>query len=134
VAEEGASSKPKRRLKRAAPTETVRERAAKATEAANGKIPKSERKPRKIFAPFRAIGRFLKRVGAFPPVRILGLILLPRYVRNSWRELRQVTWPGRRESLRLTSAVIVFALIFGILIAATDYGLDKVFKKVILKQ
>jgi preprotein translocase SecE subunit len=132
VAEEGEASKPKRRLKRAAP-ETVRERAAKAVEA-NGKKIKPAREPRKVFAPFRAIGRFLKKVGSFPPIRILGLILLPRYVRNSWRELRQVAWPGRRESLRLTSAVIIFAVIFGVLIAATDYGLDKVFKKVILKQ
>lgn len=134
MADEVDSPKPKRRLKRAAPAETVRERATKASEAASGKTSKSERRPRKIFAPFRAVGRIFKRVGKFPPVRILGLILLPRYVRNSWRELRQVTWPSRKESFRLTSAVLIFALVFGVIIAVTDYGLDKVFKKVILKQ
>ena len=132
MADEAESSKPKRRLKRAAP-ETIRERAAKAAEANDKKV-KPARKPRKIFAPFRAIGRFFKRIGAFPPVRILGLILLPRYVRNSWKELRQVAWPSRKESFRLTSAVLIFAVIFGIIITITDYGLDKVFKKVILKQ
>jgi preprotein translocase subunit SecE len=131
VADEPA--KPKRRL-RAAP-ETVRERAGRTQEAA-GK-PKRTHKPRKIlaiFAPLKPVGRVLQKFGRRQPMYILGLILLPRYIRNAWRELRQVTWPNRRESLRLTSAVIVFATIFGILIALVDYGLDKVFKKVILKQ
>jgi preprotein translocase subunit SecE len=61
-------------------------------------------------------------------------VIVPRYFRNSWAELRRVTWPGRKETRQLTSAVLVFAVIFGILIATVDYGLDKVFKKVILKQ
>jgi preprotein translocase subunit SecE len=129
VAEEVETPKPKRRLKKA--PESVRERAAKVSEAAA--VPK-ERKPRKIFAPFRTVGRGLKRVERFKPIHIIGLVIVPRYVRNAWAELRQVTWPNRVETLRLTSAVIVFSVIFGILIAITDFGLDKVFKKVILKQ
>ena len=130
MAEEVESPKPKRRLKRA--PESVRERATKASEEA-AKAPKIK-KPRKIFAPFRAIGRGLARVERFKPIHIIGLVIVPRYLRNAWGELRQVTWPSRLESLRLTSAVIIFAAVFGLLIAATDYGLDKVFKKVILKQ
>ena len=130
MAEEVDSPKPKRRLKRA--PESVRERATKASEVA-AKAPKIK-KPRKIFAPFRAIGRGLRRVERFKPVHIIGLVIVPRYLRNAWGELRQVSWPNRVESLRLTSAVIIFAAVFGLLIAATDYGLDKVFKKVILKQ
>jgi preprotein translocase SecE subunit len=130
VADEVESPKPKRRLKKA--PESVRERAAKASEVAT-KAPKV-RKPRKVFAPFRAVGRVLKRVESFKPIHILGLIIVPRYLRNAWGELRQVSWPNRRESLRLTSAVLIFSVVFGILIAITDYGLDKVFKKVILKQ
>lgn len=130
MAEEVETPKPKRRLKKA--PESIRERASKAAEASSG-APKI-RKPRKIFAPFRALGRVLRKIEAFPPVHILGLVIVPRYLRNAWRELKMVTWPNRKESLRLTSAVIVFAAVFGLLIAATDYGLDKVFKKVILKQ
>ena len=126
-------TKPKRRL-RTAP-ETVRERAERVQEAAEK--PKRKHRPSKIFAifaPLKPIGQALQKFGRWKPAHILGLILLPRYVRNSWRELRHVTWPNRRESLRLTSAVIIFATIFGILIAIVDFGLDKVFKKVILKQ
>jgi preprotein translocase SecE subunit len=84
--------------------------------------------------PFRPIGRALIQFERFKPVHIIGLIIVPRYFRNSWQELRLVTWPSRRESRRLTSAVLIFAVIFGVLIAAVDYGLDKIFKKVVLKQ
>ena len=66
-------------------------------------------------------------------MRIIGAILLPRYFRNSWKELRQVTWPNGRESRRLTIAVVLFATVFGLVIALVDYGLDKVFKQVLLK-
>jgi preprotein translocase subunit SecE len=70
------------------------------------------------------VGRALKKV--------LGW-LVPRYFVNSWREVRQVTWPTRRETWRLTAAVFVFAIIFGALVAVVDKGLDEIFKKVILK-
>lgn len=130
MAEEVESPKPKRRLKKA--PESVRERAAKASEVAAR--PPKVRKPRKIFAPFRFVGSVLQSIERFKPVHLIGLVIVPRYLRNAWSELRMVTWPNRRESLRLTSAVIVFSVVFGVLIAITDYGLDKVFKKVILKQ
>lgn len=130
MAEEVESPKPKRRLKKA--PESVRERNAKASEVA-AKAPKVK-KPRKIFEPFRAIGRGLARVERFKPIHLIGLVIVPRYLRNAWKELRLVTWPNRLETFRLTGAVIIFSAVFGILIAITDYGLDKLFKKVILKQ
>jgi preprotein translocase SecE subunit len=67
------------------------------------------------------------------PVRFIGLIVLPRYIRNSWIELKQVTWPDWKTSRKLTSAVIIFALIFGITVAIVDFLLDKLFKNVLLK-
>lgn len=63
----------------------------------------------------------------------IGRVLVPKYFRNSWVELKQVTWPDRRQTMRLTFAVIVFATIFGIAIAIVDYGLDKLFKELLLK-
>ncbi len=87
-----------------------------------------------IAKPFRPIGRLLVRIERWKPIHILGLIIIPRYFRNSWKELRLVVWPSRRETRRLTSAVLIFAVIFGVLIAVVDYGLDKLFKVVILKQ
>lgn len=128
-------AKPKRRVVKKA--ETVREKTSK---SANGKNAKSNKQPgvlgltlRYITAPFRWIGRRLAKLGRFKFFRILGLIFWPPYFRNSWKELRQVTWPNRRETWHLTLAVIIFAIIFGALIAGVDYGLDKIFRKLIIE-
>jgi preprotein translocase subunit SecE len=104
---------------------------------------------RGFFLPVRMIGRGLAWISHRPPLkqighalrwffrlrimRFIGRILGIRFIRNSWRELKFVTWPTRREGLRLTSAVIVFSVIFSILLAGVDYGLDKLFKHLLLK-
>lgn len=114
--------------------ETVREIAEKSTKVAEPKEPGIIRLTlRYIASPFRWIGRLLAKIGHRQPFRLIGHILWPAYFRNSWKELRQVTWPNRHESFQLTSAVVVFATIFGLLIAVVDYGLDKIFKQVLLK-
>lgn len=110
----------KRRLKK---TETVREKAEKAT-ASNKEPRRLQEKTRKMSKPLKAIGR---------PFRFLGRILIPRYFRNSWRELRQVTWPTFGESMRLTAAVFVFGALFTLIVAGLDLGLDKVFKEVFIQ-
>jgi hypothetical protein len=65
---------------------------------------------RGFFWPLRWIGRQISKLGRFKVFRILGLILLPRYIRNSWKELRQVTWPTVKQSIRLTYAVLIFSV------------------------
>ncbi len=124
------STNPKRRLIKKA--ETVREKAEKAAEAS--KQPRRLHATRKkAGAPFRAIGRGVKKAGRVKPLRILGFIIVPPYFRNSWKELRQVTWPTIPMSLRLTGAVLIFAVVFGIFVFLIDMGLEKIFKQVILK-
>ena len=112
---------PKRRIKK---VETIREKAEKAAENGNKKPRRLREKTRHLSKPLRMIAR---------PFRFVGRYIIPPYFRNSWRELRQVTWPKFGESLRLTFAVIIFAAIFGVLIALLDFGLDKLFKKVFVK-
>jgi preprotein translocase SecE subunit len=112
--------RPKRRLQ--ASTETVRERTEKLqTEAAK---PKSPSKFRSFwggfFWPLRALGRQIAKLNRFRVFRWIGYVLLPPYIRNSWRELKLVTWPDRRESISLSYAVIVFSLIFGVVVFALD--------------
>lgn len=63
----------------------------------------------------------------------VGRFIVPKYFRNSFAELRQVTWPDRMQTVRLTFAVIAFATVFGIAIALVDYGLDKLFRELLLK-
>lgn len=148
MAESKPSKTTKRRLR--APAPTVRQAAEKAqtsTEkpARNGRVKNAARatgKPFKAAAkpfvkvapwfdrqPFRFVGKILRFIGI-----ILGLIIWPRFVRQSLHELRQVEWPSFRETARLTFAVLVFAIIFGVLITVVDFGLDKVFRAIILKK
>ena len=132
-----APQKKTRRL-RAAP-QTMRERA----EREANKQPKQRRVHVSLgwlLKPFRRIGRGVRRVSSLKiwrPVRfvgrILGRILFPRYLRRSFAELRQVTWPNRKQTFQLTSAVILFSVIFGLVVALFDFGLDKLFKQVILR-
>jgi preprotein translocase SecE subunit len=116
--------------------ETFRERALKASEAADkprqgAKLKQAgNRVTGPIFTPVKA---FFGRLGAFKPFRIIGRLIFPAYFRQSWQELRLVTWPSWAESRRLTYAVLVFAVIFGGIIAGVDYGLDKIFRHVLLK-
>ncbi len=126
---EAEQNKPPRRVRK---VETVRDIAEKAGESAS-KPSRKRRVARAATKPLRPVGRGLARAGRTKPLHILGLVLVPRYFRNSWKELRQVTWPNGRESRRLTLAVILFATVFGLVIALVDYGLDKVFKQVLLK-
>lgn len=126
------TGKPKRRLIKKA--ETVREKAERVSAEEAKQQPRRLRATtHKVGTPFRAAGRHAKKLGKFKPFRIIGLILVPPYFRNSWKELRQVTWPKFRDSVRLTFAVFAFAAVFGVLVFALDFVLDKVFKEVLLK-
>ena len=127
----------KRRVRKAP---TIREQA----EAAQAEVVK-DKEPGRVRRAFAAIGRFLNktRITRNPLVKILAIIgrfilkilkfLIPRYFVNSFREVRLVTWPSRRETWRLTLAVFIFALVFGALVAGVDKVLDEIFKKVVLK-
>ena len=104
---------------------------------------------RGFFLPLRLVFRGLAWLGHRPPlkqighgmrwffrlrfIRFIGRVVGLGFVRGSWQELKQVTWPARREGLRLTSAVIVFSVVFSVVLAVVDYGLDKLFKQLLLK-
>ena len=83
--------------------------------------------------PLKQIGHGLRWFFRLKAIRFIGRILGLKYIRDSFAQLRTVTWPSFRDSLRLTGAVISFAVIFGLFVAVVDYGLDKVFKELLLK-
>ncbi len=133
------NKKKKRKLKN---PETFRERSFKAAEAnvKPSKIIKSKKLVVKITSPVtKPTSEFLKIIVKIQPfkavfaiLKLISRIILPKYVRRSWVELKQVTWPNLKNSRQLTFAVLVFAFIFGATVAVVDYGLDKVFKKILL--
>jgi preprotein translocase SecE subunit len=128
----------KRRIKKA---ETVRQKADTATKA------KAAPKPRRVKKTLNTAGkpvgaayRYGKKEYYLPlPDNKLGRFLnkrrhiIPKYFRESFKELKLVSWPDRKQTTQLTIAVFVFAITFGILVAVTDYGLDRIFKKILLK-
>ncbi len=130
MAEKKPANKPKRRVVKN--PETFRERAVKAGEASGkpGSRARAADTGSKVFGP---IATPFRRVFQLKPFRIIGKVLLPAYFRNSWHELRQVTWPSWKQSRQLTFAVLIFAIVFGALIATVDYGLDKLFRNILLK-
>lgn len=123
------------RIRKSAPT--IRELSEKArVQPAAGRQPK-RRLRRLALAPLGRVkksdNRFTRLIGkTLRPVKRILSWLVPSYFINSWRELKQVTWPGRRETWRLTAAVFVFAIIFGIAIYGVDYALDKIFKETVI--
>ncbi len=109
------ATKPKRRVLKSDTTPT--EVKSNDTKPVRGRKDKRENKTK----PQGAFGWF--RVNIFPG-----------YFVSSWKELRLVTWPNRKETRQLTTAVILFAIAVGVVVALIDVLLDKIFKKVILKQ
>lgn len=125
----------KRRVKN---PETFRERAIKAT-AASDKPTKASRLKSggaKAVSPVRQSARKVSEAKALKPLRkparIFGKIIVPPYFRSSWAELKLVTWPNWTQSRKLTTAVLIFAIIFGATIAGVDWVLNKIFKELLL--
>ncbi len=73
--------------------------------------------------PDNKAGKFLNKKRSF----------IPKYFKESWRELKMVQWPNRKETTKSTIAVIVFAVVFGLLITVVDFGLDKIFRELLLR-
>lgn len=140
MANKETKSEPKaKRVRRVRKAETVRERNAKASAKASktGRLSKTKtgasnavskvgrglKKEIYIPMPDNKFGRFLNKRRSF----------IPKYFKESWKEVKQVTWPNRKTTWQLTFAVFMFALIFGAIITIVDYGLDKVFRAVLVK-
>ncbi len=138
MAESGKTKQPRIRK-----TETIRERNEKVASKLEAKANKPPKRSRfkKFFAaiakPFRLPARIISAPFRTRPMRIIGRVLgrifWPKYFRNSWNEVRQVTWPDRRTTWKLTFAVIIFAVIFGLAAAGTDWVLDKIIKRIVFR-
>jgi len=47
------------------------------------------------------------------------------YFRETWFELKKVSWPSRREGFNLTLMVIVVTTFLSIILAVIDFGFEK---------
>jgi preprotein translocase SecE subunit len=121
------------RLRKTAPT--VRQMAEQARESSPGGKRHKFGFLRRVFSKLKLPRNKFTRPLFYVGSRLKGFIswIIPDYFINSWREVKLVTWPSRKETWRLTSAVFIFAIIFGILVGVVDKSLDEIFKKFILK-
>ena len=55
-----------------------------------------------------------------PFILIRPFVYLGRYLRDSWRELRQVRWPNRKATWKMVLAVLIYTAIFVIFISLLD--------------
>lgn len=116
---------------------TVRER----TQQTSKEKPKRLRKTAgTIASPFKRAHKTTKKEYNVVPLpdnkagRILGkrVRIVPKYFREAWGEIKLVTWPNRKETIRLTIAVFVFALVFALIVGGLDFVLDKIFRRILL--
>ncbi|MDQ3158999.1 MAG: preprotein translocase subunit SecE [bacterium] len=65
-------------------------------------------------------------------LRFLGKILFINYAIASFNEVKQVIWPSRSETIKLTTAVIMFAAVFALIVSSADWVIDKVLREIII--
>jgi preprotein translocase SecE subunit len=132
----GSRERRKPRIRKATPT--VREKIESEAKGVEKAPKRGFRLTAVVVVPLKVLWRILGPI--LRPLTPIGRLLLkilnwlvPRYFINSWRELKLVTWPNRRETWRLTGAVVVFSIVFGAMIWVVDLGLDQLFKRFVLK-
>jgi preprotein translocase SecE subunit len=118
--------------------ETVRDMATK--KASRTKKPKGRLKG-KIHRPLSVLHRIGQKEYHPVPVpknkagRLLGkrVNLIPKFLRESFADLKLVNWPSRKMAARLTFAVIVFATVFAAFVQVLDLIFNKLVKVILLK-
>ena len=80
-------------------TEKVKAKEQKKAEKATKKVENDGKKVFILFRPFVALGR---------------------YLRDSWKEIRQVRWPNRKATWKMVIAVLIYTALFMIIILLLD--------------
>ena len=92
------------------PKETAKKAVKKVVKKTEKLEQKPDKKPFILFRPFITFGR---------------------YIRDSWREIRQVRWPDRKLTWKMTGAVVVYVLIFAAVIMLLDALFAFLFNKLL---
>ena len=66
-----------------------------------------------------------------PFILFRPFIAFGRYLRNSWRELRQVRWPNRKVTWKMVLAVFVYTALFVSFLVVVDLLFDWVFNLIL---
>ena len=106
-----ANDQPREKEESSAPTIT-----RKKVIVADKKTTKAKRDQQK--AAVKKLGSDSKhQSGKKPFILFRPFIALGHYLRDAWRELRQVRWPNRKTTWKMVLAVIVYSAIFMVIIS-----------------
>ena len=95
----------------------------------DNKVVKSDKKQVKDKKPTK---RNRKSNGKKTFILFVPFVTFGRYVRDSWRELRQVQWPSRSATWKMTLAIITFCLLVGVLVVVFDWVSQWIIQEVVL--
>lgn len=54
------------------------------------------------------------------------------FFQESRQELKRVNWPSKQETIRYTTFVVVFSLVFAVFLGVLDFGFVYALEKIIL--
>ncbi len=134
--DEAARKLPRKRKQ----TETIRQKAEKES-VKRQKPTKAGSIKRKVHKPLSTLGKVASKeyhpikVPDKKGVRVLNkrVKYIPQFIKNSWAELKQVTWPSRKDAIKLSFAVIIFSVFFAVFVQILDFLFSKVVKEIILR-
>ena len=66
-----------------------------------------------------------------PFILIRPIVYFFRYLRDSWREIRQVRWPSRKATWKLFFAILIYTLLFGAIIMLLDALFSWIFNLIV---
>ena len=89
---------------------------------------KKDQKPTKIS---KKTAKIDSKTDKKPFILFRPFVIFGRYVRDSWREIRQVRWPDRKLTWKMTLAVIIYVLIFATVIMLLDVFFTFLFNKLL---
>lgn len=72
-----------------------------------------------------------KEGGKKPFILLRPFVAFGRYLRDSWRELRQVRWPNRKVTWKMVLAVFVYTALFILALVLLDILFDWVFSLIL---
>ncbi|MBR3320176.1 preprotein translocase subunit SecE [Candidatus Saccharibacteria bacterium] len=72
-----------------------------------------------------------KNTGKKPFILFRPFVAFGRYLRDSWRELRQVRWPNRKVTWKMVLAVFVYTAIFITFLVVVDILFDWLFSLIL---
>jgi preprotein translocase SecE subunit len=123
-----ASDSPKKEAKSDAPTITRKKVVVKDKKTEKAKREKKKAVEKKLTGAEKKQKSEKKPFILFRPFVYLG-----RYIRDSWRELRQVRWPNRKTTWKMVLAVIVYAALFMVIISLLDLFFSWLFELILSK-